>query len=333
MPDITGITYLSDGRTRTCTIWLSSPFKEPPNNATVKTVYPSTLNIPWYMVRYGMTINTPSIYDTGDSDYQNRIIWDLNTRNWTYALYELSPSGKERPLMIIPNYTNFFQVGKDYVDLSIILKDINFPSQYTIFFYVSDVFINDGYLCRLLDISNRVYIPPPEFKIKTLPSAVILKPGDEKNVEVNIKSDTRFESQILLTTIQPKGLILTFTPNKTSISPLSAISSQLHIKALENLSVHPYTIPILAKLSFPTEIKILNSNGDKMSNFISANISESSDLTITVLNPLSISDRLNNFYNSWLSPIGSIWTFLAGVDAVLAPLIIRLYNKKYRHSK
>ena len=76
-----------------------------------------------------------------------------------------------------------------------------------------------GYLCRLLDISNRVYIPPPEFKIKTLPSAVILKPGDEKNVEVNIKSDTRFESQILLTTIQPKGLILTFTPNKTSISP------------------------------------------------------------------------------------------------------------------
>ena len=111
------------------------------------------------MVKYGMTINTPSIYDTGDSDYQNRIMWDLNTRNWTDALYEVSPSGKERPLMIIPNYANFFQVGKNYVDLSLKLKDINFPDRYSIFFYISDVFIKDGYLCRLIDISNRVYIP------------------------------------------------------------------------------------------------------------------------------------------------------------------------------
>jgi hypothetical protein len=65
-----------------------------------------------------------------------------------------------------------------------------------------------------------------------------------------------------------------------------------------------------------------------MNNSVSANILENANLTITVLEPMSASEHLNNIYVAWLSPIGGIWTFLAGVGAVIAPLIIRAYNKK-----
>ena len=34
--------------------------------------------------------------------------------------------------------------------------------------------------------------------------------------------------------------------------------------------------------------------------------------------------------NAWIAPVSGIWTFLAGIGAVVAPLIVKLYRDKRR---
>jgi hypothetical protein len=55
---------------------------------------------------------------------------------------------------------------------------------------------------------------------------------------------------------------------------------------------------------------------------------EFSDLTLTILPSYTAQELLSNFTNTWITPITGIWTFLAGVAAVIALLIINLYRKK-----
>lgn len=54
-------------------------------------------------------------------------------------------------------------------------------------------------------------------------------------------------------------------------------------------------------------------------------------LTLTLLPPLTLEERLNNFVNSWLNPIGGLWTLLVGIAAVIAPLVIRIYKSKKKN--
>jgi hypothetical protein len=46
------------------------------------------------------------------------------------------------------------------------------------------------------------------------------------------------------------------------------------------------------------------------------------------LPPYTEQEHLNNIVNSWISPLSSLWTFLAGIGAIIVPLIIRFYSKK-----
>jgi hypothetical protein len=39
------------------------------------------------------------------------------------------------------------------------------------------------------------------------------------------------------------------------------------------------------------------------------------------------------FVNTWITPITGVWTFLAGVGAVIAPLIISIYRKRKQDKK
>ncbi|MEJ7642546.1 MAG: hypothetical protein WKF36_10180 [Candidatus Nitrosocosmicus sp.] len=82
----------------------------------------------------------------------------------------------------------------------------------------------------------------------------------------------------------------------------------------DNLPIRPHTIPIVENISFPTNIQILGNMENTMSNSASTSIFKNSDFTVDVLEPLSISERLVDFYDSRISPIGGIWTFLVGIS-------------------
>jgi hypothetical protein len=74
---------------------------------------------------------------------------------------------------------------------------------------------------------------------------------------VQVKSDTKSNSELFLGTNEPNGLRLNFIPNQTAIPPLSLVTSQLQVKASENVTVRPYTLPIFVNLSCSTEFKSL----------------------------------------------------------------------------
>ena len=79
-----------------------------------------------------------------------------------------------------------------------------------------------------------------------------------------------------------------------------------------------YPLPLHAHILFPS-LQRLNSS--------EFGFDITSYFTITVLPPKNANDYIQDLAN-WVSPINSIWTFIAAVGAVLVPFIVRQYSKK-----
>jgi hypothetical protein len=191
--------------------------------------------------------------------------------------------------------------------------------------------VKDGRLCRMVDVTSRVYVPPPDFSIASLPSTLVLRPGEEKAVELKMKSNTNIKSQVLLHINGSSDIQGKIIPNEVFLQPNGFVTSLMNIKAPDSAKARAYTLPIIAVFSIPTESKTNRfSTTGEIAYGSSTKFIQVSNFTTTVLPPLTIQERLMDFYTGWLSPISGIWTFLAGVGAVIASLIIR---KKHRERK
>jgi hypothetical protein len=200
-------------------------------------------------------------------------------------------------------------------------------------FYVLDYFKTEVGFCTIEDITDLVHIPPPEFVMSASPSSATLRSGDEENVQLQLKSTGKLNSHLVLSTNRIDDNIETnFMPKQISVPHSGMATSRLHVKVLENASIGTHTIPIVANISFPTILENRFSS-EIFNNPTSVNIFEYSNFTITVLSPFTFGEQLDNFYKAWLSPISGLWTFLAGVAAVIAPLVIRLYSKRQNKGK
>jgi hypothetical protein len=172
-----------------------------------------------------------------------------------------------------------------------------------------------------------------------------LRPGEEKDIELTIKGNTHLPSEAVLTRNNSNSnnntssgsissnnnanyIILSFMPNKVSIPPSSIGTSTLHIKVLDSAKAESYSFPITANVSFPSTIT--NRGGEAFSNLKSVSVLPSSNMTLTVLPAYTTEESLHNFVNSWITPVSGMWTFLAGVAAVIGPLIIRRRQKKQK---
>jgi hypothetical protein len=328
-PDIVGVNYLSDGKTLNATIWLSSPLEEP------------TLNKPPFFLlgrTYAWLIDINSAYDTNQGpDYKVIINWDRLNHRWTRSVQEWSTtpgedkifgSGEFMSLAQENNYTGFFEKGKNYVDLFLNLNEVSSPDQYSMSFYALDYFKTKVGFCTVVDITDLVHIPPPEFIISSSPSSATLRSGEEETIELQLKSTGRLDSHVLFSSNQINDNIETnFIPNQTFVPTSGMANSRLQIKVLENAPTGIYTIPIIANISFPTVLT--NRFSSEISNNpTSINIFKHSNFTLTILPPLTIEEHFANFYESWLAPIVGIWPILASISAVIAPLIIRIYSKR-----
>jgi hypothetical protein len=328
-PDIVGVNYLSDGKTLNATIWLSSPFEEPALNKSPFFLFGRT---------YAWIIDINSAYDTRQGpDYKVIIDWDTLNHRWTRTVQEWSSTPGEDKIfgsgefMILEqenNYTGFYQKGKNYVDLSLNLNEVSSPDQYSMSFYALDYFKTKVGFCTVVDITDLVHIPPPEFIISSSPSSVTLRSGEEETVELQLKSTGKLDSRVVLSTNQIDDNIETnFIPNQTYVPPAGMATSRLQLKVLENAPLGTHTLPIIANISFPT-ILTNRFSSEISNNPTSINIFEYSNFTITVLPPLTIEEHFANFYKSWLDPLVGIWPILASISAVIAPLIIRIYSKR-----
>jgi hypothetical protein len=325
-PDIEAVTYFSDGNTLNATLWLSDMFKEPPLAASNWLSPLKPENIFLHNMRYGISIDVKSAYDIEQEvDYNSYVDWDPynNSKmktNWEKIVIERFSNKETRTLEEQTNYTGFFDREKKYVDLSFDIDTIKSADQYNLVFYIVDIFINkDGRLCRLGDMSNRVYVPPPNFNITTLPTSAELRAGQgSRNIEVQIKPTTDIESQAFFYTNytgNSNQLNLTFSPNITSIPSNSMGTSVLNIKASNDATLRSYTIPIFANISIPTEAKALSIGGagEIFSNSKSANLIESSTITINVKEPLPWYEPIRSFLTDWSTSLFAIPTAIVSI--------------------
>jgi hypothetical protein len=152
-----------------------------------------------------------------------------------------------------------------------------------------------------------------------------IRQGEEKTIGLIIKSNAELDSQIFLEAEEASGLELNFSPNDLFLPYSGSTSSTLAVKASNVTAGYVYPLNIYETISLSTEVIA----GDEV--FINSQpviILETIPLSIKILPPLTFEEHLKNFSNSWITPITGLWTFLAGVAAVIAPLIVNLYRKK-----
>jgi hypothetical protein len=187
------------------------------------------------------------------------------------------------------------------------------------FFYIATSFINaNGKLCRLADISNRVYVPTPNFIITTSPSTVDLRPGNETVIEVRINATTNVESRVVFSsdyTEKKNGLLVSFSPNNLTIPSSGLTTSLLSIKALNNATIRPHMIPITANISIPTEAKILSRGGpgDIYLNSVNENLTQNSNIKINLKPPLPWYEPIKNWLSDWSVHIFGIPTAIISI--------------------
>jgi hypothetical protein len=115
------------------------------------------------------------------------------------------------------------------------------------------IFVKDGKLCRMVDVTSRVYFPSPQFSMISVPSYIDLRLGAQEPVELQLKSNTNIKSQAFLSVNGSSDMQSSVTPNRVFLPPNGISSSLLNVKASESAKAHPYTLPIVANFSIPTE--------------------------------------------------------------------------------
>lgn len=289
---------------------------------------------------YTMFVDVNPTYKSESvAPYVSRIRWDAINQSWNKTIEEWSSNGEYRILSPTPDYKDFYQSGKAYVLMDFDLGVANFPDKYTVFWSTTDQFINNGKLCVLRDTTFPVTIPPPKYSLSVVPAYTKLEPGGEKVIQLLIKSLTDLDSHILLSFTPVAGIKLDFNPKQIDIPASGTANIDIHLNVSQDArSDFQQTVPIDAKISFPpiTATDIIPSiahqfNGPQANIFTNDSASpviyENGNITLAI-HATTPQEHLNSFYSSWISPINGIWTLIASIVAVAAPLIVRFYTKK-----
>jgi hypothetical protein len=309
-PNIGAVTYLSDGISLNGTIWLTSPLKK----------------LPFHNMGYTISVDFYSIYDTG-TDYYVKFSKNPYDLNWTRTIEETSSSTDQKLAIDISDYTDFVNYDQTYFPFSFKLSHLNFPNQYKIIFTAWDQFLNkNNKLCYLVDLGTWVQIPPPRYSITTLPSTIVLRPGEEAEIEVSLTSVANVESAVSLHTSRIKGLNVSFIPDRLYLGANETSTSIMKIGVSDDAEKRQTTIPIYVTIGFPTGGRIANTS-TIVTNDVSKNTTINSKYSIEILPPLEPADYLKILAEQWAEPLDKIYAFIGtlitGIIAVVSALFIR----------
>jgi hypothetical protein len=308
--DIQKVTYSSNGTFLTATVWLASGFEEKPsaNGSNVAVIY-------------GILIDADYNQVTGKEgvDYQIEIYWTNETQTWNKGIIEYSSPVHNRTLDIQKNYTGFYENDERYVLVSVNLDEILSPNPYKAMFYAGYLYNNSD---MKIDLTPWVDMSPQVYSISTLPNPIIVRQGEQKIIGAQLKSTTGFVQNVIefMPVENYSSIELEFIRDNLNKSSSGIEPAPFKIKVPNDAQVGQYIIPIRANIStgstFPYYkfIKIFNVNLPSNSteiltkghNFALAN------LTISVVEPLSIQEQLRDFWSVYGGPINLIGAGLAG---------------------
>jgi hypothetical protein len=314
--DILSVDYHSNGKILNATVWLYFPFENEPTS--------------YNAMNYGMYIDSDFDKTTGYGgiDYQLEIGWNNNSKTWTKLLEKWSPNGDEKTIRVENNYTGFFEEDKKYVELSLDLGLLEYPSKYKIAFYAEAKKEKSSSL--LTDFTKWVAIPPLELTISTSPTLIELHRGEEKSIEIEVNSSQGYEPKVEISAkSQTDAIEYKFNQNDTLHVPTYGVATTpLAIKALRDADAGQYTLILFANSTFPPEqlIEDIAENNSGLVPDISENIFAQSSILVNILEPLTWDEDVGKFWSN----IGGPASFFYGILAGLAPWI---YNSIIKRKK
>jgi hypothetical protein len=193
----------------------------------------------------------------------------------------------------------------------------------------------------ITDVTRWLAVPPLELTISTSPTNLVLKPGEQKIIEVKVNSTKGYEPLVNLSAItQDKtnnNLHFNFKKgfNILQLPSYGLATTPMTISAANNASIAPYTLTIFADSSFPPErlLTVSNSpnNTPPSSTLFPASAEESqnvvsqSTMAITVKEPISAIEKFSDLWNKLAAP----FTFIFGIaaDRVAPWIYTRLKTK------
>src|SRR5215212_253878 len=299
--DIQKITYFSNGTVLIATLWLGSGFEENPstNGSTVAVVY-------------GILIDADYNQETGKEgvDYQIEIQWNNETQTWKKGIIEYSSPVHNR---------TFDKKDERYVLLSVNLDDILSPNPYKAMFYAGAIYNNSD---MKIDLTTWVDISPPVYSISTLPNPVIVRQGEQKIIGAQLKSTTGFLPDVIdfMPVENYSSIELEFIRDKLNKSSFGIEPAPFKIEVPKNAQVGQYIIPIRANIStgstFPyfkfVEFSNVNLPSNSTEILTKGHKIALANLTISVVEPLSIQEQLKDFWSVYGGPINLTGAGLAG---------------------
>jgi hypothetical protein len=309
--DIQKVTYFSNGTVLTATLWLASGFLEKPsaNGSNVAVIY-------------GILIDADYNQETGKEgvDYQIEIQCSNETQTCTKGIIEYSSPVHTRTIDIQENYTGFYKNDERYVLLSVNLDEILSPNPYRAMFYAGYVYNNSD---MKIDLSTWVDISPPVYSISTLPNPVIVRQGEQKIIGAQLKSTTGFVQNVIefMPVENYSSIELEVIRDELNKSSSSGIEpAPFKIEVPQNAQVGQYIIPIRANIStgstFPyykfVEISNVNLPSNSTEILTTGHKIALANLTISVVEPLSIQEQLKDFWSVYGGPINLTGAGLAG---------------------
>ena len=317
--DIVEVTYFTNGKTLNSTIWVLFPFRELP--------------VGYSIFNYGMLIDSDFDEDTGAGgiDYQLEIRWNNETNTWTRVLTEWSSTAVGgRILEESKNFTRFSGDQLFYVSIPIELEDISNPNKFRAVYYAES---KREASPLITDFTKWINVPPQELQVATYPQSIELRQGETKTVELTINSTSGLEPDVILySENQDTDPVLDFSAKKLKIPSNGFASIPLTVSTSGNTKIAPHTIFIFANSSYPAlefvkvnatsndfEFPLKIPGDDKM---------VKTSLLINVKEPLSLTDKISEFWNK----LGELLLFVYGVVAGLSPMIFNAVRKKLTKS-
>ena len=275
--DIVSSTYVSDGRTLTGTIWLLDPIYSKNHAIYVKN-----------NLTFTVFISTDKSTDKTIAPTYSLIISPQQDGTWKKILIEREPElpserlTSEKILDINNNYTGFFKDGNRYVDFSIDLAKISYPSSYWLDIQSS---ITDP--INRLTLSDNTFIypaPPLESKIDyDWEKPIKIRPGTERTFKLFINStDLPAKQTQLFSDANPTdGIHISFIPNNVSVEQTGKNFTTMNIKVDEKAYSDKLTkIDQIINIGVKTEDNATKTNHGTLL------------LVIEILPPLSLGDFL-----------------------------------------
>jgi hypothetical protein len=313
--DILSVDYDSNGKILNATVWLYYPFKSTPSE--------------YGAINYGLYIDADFDKATGYGgiDYQMEIGWNNISKTWTKTVEKWSPNGEEKTIKIENNFSQFYEHDKNFVDLSLDLGLLGYPSKYKITFYAEARKGNSGPL--LTDFTKWVAIPPLRLTISTTPTLIELHKGEEENIEIGVNSSQGYEPKVELSANTfTDSLEYRFNQNHTLQVPTYGLATTpLTIKAVQDADIGPYTLTLFANSTFPpeqlSEAIAENYNLSYIPD-ISENIFAQSSILVTILEPSTWDEDINDLWNN----IGGATSFFYGILAGLIPWVYNVIKNR-----